>query len=177
MAENVMDSLTDEDIRIMKTAAYIEGKGYMKLCRIEEVIKFAEMMNYRKIGIAFCIGLKNEAKTIHKILENKFDVVSVCCKICGIDKKELSFQQIDDGRYEATCNPVGQAMLLNRCNTDLNITVGLCIGHDILFNRHSDAPVTALIVKDRPLGHNPAAAIYSNYHLKRLLTPKFDVKI
>ena len=47
---------------------------------------------------------------------------------------------------------------------DLNIAIGLCVGHDALFSRYSEAPVTTLVVKDRVLGHNPAAALYSNYY-------------
>lgn len=47
-------------------------------------------------------------------------------------------------------------MVLNDLQTDLNIIVGLCIGHDILFTKYSEAPVTTFIVKDRVTGHNPA---------------------
>jgi uncharacterized metal-binding protein len=46
----------------------------------------------------------------------------------------------------------------------MNLIVGLCLGHDILFTMNSKAPVTTLIVKDRMLGHNPVIALYSNYH-------------
>jgi len=42
--------------------------------------------------------------------------------------------------------------------------VGLCVGHDMLFTRHSRAPVTTLVVKDRVLAHNPAGALYSGYY-------------
>ena len=58
-------------------------------------------------------------------------------------------------------------MVLARDGTDLNVMVGLCMGHDIIFTQHSKSPVTNLIVKDRVLGHNPAAAIYSRYYLKK----------
>ena len=68
-----------------------------------------------------------------------------------------------EGR-EAVCNPIGQALCLERCGTDLNIIVGLCMGHDILFTKSSHAPVTTLIVKDRVLSHNPAGAIYTAYY-------------
>jgi uncharacterized metal-binding protein len=41
-----------------------------------------------------------------------------------------------------------------------------------LFIKHSAAPVTTLIVKDRVLCHNPVAALYaSNTYYKRLLEP------
>ena len=66
---------------------------------------------------------------------------------------------------------MGQALLLNQCNTELNIIVGLCIGHDILFTQHSKAPVTTLVVKDRVTGHNPVVNLYVQY-LKRQLKPE-----
>jgi uncharacterized metal-binding protein len=54
--------------------------------------------------------------------------------------------------------------------TDLNVLMGLCVGHDSLFFRHSAAPVTVLAVKDRVLGHNPLAAVYQadGYYHDRL---------
>lgn len=69
---------------------------------------------------------------------------------------------------EATCNPVGQALELARCKCDLNVAVGLCVGHDALFAAHGAAPVTTLVVKDRVLGHNPLAALYTNYGRRSL---------
>ncbi len=66
------------------------------------------------------------------------------------------------------CNPIGQAAILNAEETELNIIIGLCIGHDILFTEHSDAPVTTLAVKDRVLAHNPLGAVYSRYYLKNV---------
>ena len=72
--------------------------------------------------------------------------------------------------HEALCNPVLQARLLNKEKTDLNVIIGLCVGHDSLFIKYSKAPVTTLITKDRVLGHNPAAALYtSGFYYKRLL--------
>ena len=69
------------------------------------------------------------------------------------------------------CNPAGQATLLNEAGTELNIICGLCVGHDAIFNMVSQAPVTTLIVKDRVLGHNPVAAIYSQY-IRRTMLPQ-----
>ena len=51
--------------------------------------------------------------------------------------------------------------------------VGLCVGHDAIFTRHSKAPATTFIVKDRVLGHNPAAALYTaKFYYKRILDEK-----
>ena len=74
--------------------------------------------------------------------------------------------KIKPGTFEPMCNPVLQARYLNRAGTDLNIVIGLCVGHDALFNKHSEAPVTTLIAKDRVLGHNPVAALYCHYYDK-----------
>ena len=59
---------------------------------------------------------------------------------------------------------------MNAEKTELNIVMGLCVGHDSLFNKYSEALVTTLVVKDRVLGHNPAAALYNaNSYYHRLL--------
>ena len=44
--------------------------------------------------------------------------------------------------------------------TDLNVLVGLCVGHDALFFKYAEAFTTVLAVKDRVTGHNPLAALY-----------------
>jgi len=63
-------------------------------------------------------------------------------------------------RGNKICNPIMQAEVLNREKTELNIMMGLCLGHDILFLRYAKAETTPLVVKDRALGHNPVAALY-----------------
>ena len=124
-------------------------------------------MEYKKLGLAFCVGLEKEAKIIQRILEKDFEVFSVCCKVSGIDKDKYALEKLHPGNFDPTCNPITQAEMLKNKGTQLNIIVGLCIGHDILFTQHSAAPVTTLIVKDRLLAHNPAGAIYSDYYLKK----------
>jgi uncharacterized metal-binding protein len=89
--------------------------------------------------------------------------VSVCCKVCGIDKKDFGLPQIKTDNYEVMCNPAGQAQMLNNAETQFNVICGLCVGHDAIFAKLSDAPVTTLIAKDRVLAHNPTAAIYCQY--------------
>ncbi|MDI6859046.1 MAG: DUF1847 domain-containing protein [Methanocellales archaeon] len=157
----------DENVKIMTAAANLEARHYMKLTRLEELITFCKSMDYKKLGIAFCIGLESEANVLHEILEKDFEVYSVCCKICGIDKEDFDLEKIKNDRYEAMCNPIGQAMMLNEKDTDLNIICGLCLGHDTLFSKYSEAPVTTFIVKDRVLAHNPAGAIYSKYYRRK----------
>jgi uncharacterized metal-binding protein len=153
--------------KLHKTASAIEARYYGTETRLGEIILFAKESGYKKIGLAFCIGLSEEAKIIDEILSKHFEVVSVCCKVCGIDKKDFDLPQISSEGQEVMCNPAGQAQLLNDAKTQLNVLCGLCVGHDAIFAKASDAPVTMLIAKDRVLAHNPAAAVYSQYIRKR----------
>lgn len=157
----------DNKVRsLLTTASTIEARHYMQLTRLEEIIMFARQLNYSKLGLAFCLGLAREAGAVAGILEKDFSVVSVCCKVMGLDKKIFGVENIRNDRYEAICNPVGQAGVLAAAGTDLNIALGLCVGHDAVFSMHSKAPVTTLAVKDRVLAHNPLGGIYSGYYLK-----------
>jgi len=149
--------------------------------RVEEVAQFAKKMGYKKLGIAFCSGLKNEAKILTRILENRgFDVVSVVCKAGGIPKEQIGITEeqkiAGPGRWESMCNPITQAEILNDAGTEFNIVVGLCVGHDSLFFKYSQAPVTVLIAKDRVFGHNPAAGLYlsGSYYRKLMRKESLD---
>jgi len=154
-----------QDTHMSRVATSIESDGYMKWCRVEEVVEFARRMGYSHLGIAFCVGMGKEAETLQRILEKEgFRVSSVCCKMGGIEKSELDFKHIKPDRYEAICNSMGQARALNEAGTQLNLIVGLCVGHDILFTKYSRAPVTTVVVKDRVLAHNPVGALYSGYY-------------
>jgi uncharacterized metal-binding protein len=53
-------------------------------------------------------------------------------------------------------------MLANEAETGLNVLLGLCVGHDALFFKYAHAPTTVLAVKDRLMGHNPLAALYTS---------------
>lgn len=123
--------------------------------RVDEIIEYATIREMKKIGIASCYALLFETKLLSGILEsNGFTVISVSC-LCGeVHPEDMG---IPGGVF---CNPIMQAEVLNREKTDLNIMVGLCIGHDILFLRYCTGETTPLIVKDRALGHNPVAALY-----------------
>jgi uncharacterized metal-binding protein len=173
--EQILSLYQDSEDRTMAlAAAEIEGKYYGKLTRVEEIIAFAKRIGAKKIGIATCIGLMEESRIFARILKAKgLDSYGVICKVGSVDKTEIGVPEelkVQSGCHESMCNPIMQAALLNREKTDLNVIVGLCVGHDSLFIKHSDAPVTTLITKDRVLGHNPAAALYtSKFYYKRLL--------
>ena len=139
---------SESDIQIMRVAeeARLPGKN-----RVEEIRNFARLSGIKRIGIANCIGLNKEALKLKEMLEGEFEVYMADCKIGKVSSAEL----LNDESRGLSCNPAGQAEYLHENNTGLNISFGLCMGHDILFNQKSDAPVTTLIVKDRKHKHNP----------------------
>lgn len=130
--------------------------------RLEEIIEFSKRAGFTRLGVAFCIGLAEEAAFVVSVLEQHFKVDSVCCKMSGINKGEHGLAKINPEKFEIACNPIGQAQMLNRAQTDLNIQMGLCLGHDILMQKHSQAPVTVLVVKDRALANNPMGVAYGS---------------
>lgn len=188
--QDVIDSAMEiymdpEELNLFRNATVNEQRAYMKVRgrviavrpRVLEIIKFCEMMGWKKLGVAFCTGLGNEAKRVVEIFESAgLDVYSVCCKCGNVDKTEWGISGEDKisalrgapDNFEAGCNPITQAKILGSEEVDLNIIVGLCIGHDIHFTKFAEGPVTTLIVKDRVTGHNPFASLYSNYHHPRM---------
>ena len=160
-----------ENLEIMRAAAAVEYGGYCKLTRLQEIAEFAQKMNYKKIGIATCVGLLKETRTVARFLRSKgFEVYGIGCKVGKVSKQELGIPEECNAIGKSICNPIMQAALLEKYETDYNIVVGLCVGHDALFYKHSKAPVSTLICKDRVLGHNPAAAVYmaDSFYAKKL---------
>jgi uncharacterized metal-binding protein len=152
---------------LARAAARTEAAGYCKEPRVEEIMNFA-----RRLGVCH-LGIIREAGLLQEIFEaDGFVVSSVCCKVGSIPKEEIGLadeEKVRPGGFEALCNPIGQAKLLNDAGTGLNVVVGLCVGHDSLFFRHSEAPVTVLVAKDRVTGHNPVAALYTSHSYYRRL--------
>jgi uncharacterized metal-binding protein len=171
-----------EDARLARVAARVEGLCYeresasgavrARWTRVEDTVAFAKLMGYRRIGIATCIGLLEETGRLVEILRAQgLEPISVCCKAGSNDKGAMGIPEGDKirpGGFEAACNPIAQAEICNRLGADMNLIVGLCVGHDMLFTKYSSAPVTTLVAKDRVTGHNPAAVLYGGHYYRRL---------
>ncbi len=147
--------------------------------RIEELIQFARKCGYKRLGLAHCGGLAAEAAQLSDILEaNGFEVVSVQCKTGAVPKERIGLKPEEKiagaEAWETMCNPIAQAMIINQAGVDLAVMLGLCIGHDTLFIKYCDVPLTVIAVKDRVLGHNPLAALYLSDMYYRRLKNKID---
>lgn len=151
-----------ENHKIAVAGAEVEFEHYCQYTRIEEIRAFADKIGAKKLGIASCVGLLQESRILASIFRSHgFEVYGVACKTGTQKKTSIGIPEKCNGVGQNMCNPILQAKLLNKEKTDLNVVVGLCVGHDSLFYKYSSASVTTAIVKDRVLGHNPVAALYT----------------
>lgn len=176
---------TDETLVLAQTASRVESAGYIRQKngpplpgrpRIVEITDFCQRMNYRRLGLIFCMGLRQEAQIVNEILEsNGFEVVSAICKVGNTPKSRLGLSredQINPHCEETMCNPILQAEIMNESGVDFNILLGLCVGHDTMALQNIKAPATVLAVKDRLMGHNPLAAVFTyNSYYRYLKNP------
>lgn len=150
-----MNNLYDQDsLDVMAFAeeAYVRGSN-----RLEEIKNYAHRAGLKRIGIAHCVSMPKEASAVSQFLSDGFEVFSVDCKYGRIQKKDL----LGGDGTSIMCNPSGQAEYLKENKTELNISMGLCVGHDMIFSQKSDVAVTTLVVKDRVNNHNPIEGIRS----------------
>ena len=146
--DNYISIYNEVDKQIMQVA---EDALNSKIDRVQEIIAFAKQANIKHIGVANCICFEKQAEVLEKHLQEEgFSVSRVNCKL-----GKVPFDTLIAGYKGVMCNPAGQAETLKENNTELNIVMGLCVGHDMVFNLHSNVPTTTLIVKDRKLKHNP----------------------
>ncbi|MEI6684481.1 MAG: DUF1847 domain-containing protein [Bacteroidota bacterium] len=147
-----------ENMKIVQAAAQLVDNGRAgTLSRLQEVIEFSKSMKFQRIGIAYCYGMEIEAALVTTIFrESGFKVYPVSCTTGGFKQSEVN---TTSNIEKVSCNPLAQAGQLNNESVDFTITVGLCLGHDILFNKHIKSYTSTLLVKDRVHNHNPVDAI------------------
>lgn len=138
---------------IVKSAALLVDNGRAgELSRLEEIIEFAKSMRFYKIGLAYCYGMEIQAADIaDHVRKSGLELFSVSCTVGALTQEAVN---TDSSICNVSCNPIGQAKQLNREEVDLTIAMGLCLGHDILFNKYIETPVTTLVVKDRVYAHD-----------------------
>ncbi len=155
-----------ESAQTLEAVQDIAWEPERRLCRVAEFVHFCHSMKYEHVGVAFCVDLARETQILTHLLRRFLRVTPVCCKLGGT---QIDAWESAPSGLRSTCNPVGQAAELNRAHVDINALVGLCMGCDVLFARHSLAPVSTLLVKDRLLANNPVGALYSHHYLKELM--------
>ncbi len=139
-----------EDREVMIKSAKAKSKS-----RLQELIDFAKISGFKKLGIANCKGVQEYAdKLVERLKAEGFDVVALNCKESGLNACEICEEMSGP-----CCDPISQAKYLNEQQTDFNINVGLCLGHGLLFQKYSKADVTTFLVKSFAHNHNIVEAL------------------
>ena len=145
--------LSEPDNQVMAQAVARTWKDYGKLTRVEETVLYAKVRGYKKLGLAFCVGLSQEAEMFTNLLLNEgFEVVSVCCMNGGLSSDDVNLppeDKIIPEMRQPMCNPIGQAAILDHEGAELNILLGLCVGDDTLFIKHSQAQIGRASCRER----------------------------
>ena len=149
--------LPDNQKIIQASATLVDNGRAGTLSRLQEIIEFSNGMNFKRLGLAYCYGMESDSALIAQIFrESGFKIYPVSCTTGGFKQSDVNYQS-EIGKV--SCNPLAQAEQLNNELVDLTITVGLCLGHDILFQKHINSYTTTLIVKDRVYNNNPIEAL------------------
>ena len=147
-----------ENQQIIQVAAQlVDNKRAGTLSRIQELIEFAQSMHYKRIGLAYCYGMEALAAKVRDIFTKAgLSTIGVSCTVGAFSQSMVNEKSTLSG---VSCSPLNQAEQLTAQNVDLAVVIGLCMGHDILFNQYFHGDVTTLVVKDRPFNHNPILGI------------------
>jgi uncharacterized metal-binding protein len=147
----------EEQKMIQAAAGLVDDGRAGTLSRIEELIEFAREMEYRKVGLAYCYGMESLAKDVRNLfMRAGIPAVGISCTVGAFSQSSINEASDLPG---VSCNPVNQAAQLTAEGVDLAVVIGLCLGHDIIFNREFRKDVTTLVVKDRTNDHSPVAGI------------------
>ncbi|MBN2804262.1 MAG: DUF1847 domain-containing protein [Deltaproteobacteria bacterium] len=141
-------------LKTKSASGLIDNGRAGSLSRVEEVIEFCKAEKYSRIGIAYCFGLKDMAMEVCDKLQNAGLIpLPVSCTSGAVKERHLDVSKKTE---TVSCNPVGQALVLNKLKPDLVLEMGLCMGHDVIFHQHLEIPHSVLLVKDRVFAHSPA---------------------
>lgn len=154
--EEVIEAYHKQQPIVQAAAQLVDHGRAGTLSRLQETIEFAKLMKYNTIGLAYCYGMENDAALVANFIRaNGFKIEAASCTVGGIAQNDVN---LASNNCHVSCNPIGQAQQLNGKNPELVITMGLCLGHDLLFNREIKSDTTTLVVKDRVHQHQPSRA-------------------
>lgn len=140
--------------RIVQAAALLVDNGRAgTLSRLDEIMEFIHLMNYQKVGLAYCFGMEHEANLVKEAFhERGIRLHTVSCSTGAILQDTVNEKSCV---HKVSCNPIGQAWQLNSEGVDFVVIMGICLGHDILLQKNLKADFTTFLVKDRLYNHNP----------------------
>jgi uncharacterized metal-binding protein len=154
-----LDQYADFDNReiVKASSALVDNGRAGTLSRLEEIAEYAGLRGYEKLGVAYCYGLEKYAELLRRYFDKRgIKTVFVSCTVDGVTESAVD---PDKASRSVSCNPIGQAAVLNDAGVGLTLLVGLCLGHDILLQKNLTMDFTTFAVKDRVYDNNPLKAL------------------
>ncbi len=148
------------NLKTRSASLLIDNGRAGSLSRMEEVIEFCKSEDYSRIGIAYCFGLKEMAMEVCEMLTGAgLAPLPVSCTSGAVKERHIDTSKKTE---TVSCNPVGQALVLNNLKPDLVLEMGLCMGHDVIFHDKLKIPHSVILVKDRVFAHSPGKQLVSH---------------
>jgi uncharacterized metal-binding protein/rhodanese-related sulfurtransferase len=144
----------DDNQTIVRAASELVDNGRAgMLNRLEEIVEYAKSKKYQTLGVAYCYGLEKEAILLQSYLSKAgFQTAMISCTVDGVTEADINTTKTNNA---ISCNPIGQANVINGSGAELTILMGLCLGHDILIQKQLNMDFTTWLVKDRVTNHRP----------------------
>ena len=109
----------------------LEAEDYCQWPRLKETVELCKRMGYHKIGLAFCKGLRKEARVVADLLRSRgFEVVSVICKTGGFPKEAAGIpkeNKIHPDQFEPMCRASTSGVRTHRKNERFSLAPELLI--------------------------------------------------
>ncbi|MFC1820939.1 DUF1847 domain-containing protein [Thermodesulfobacteriota bacterium] len=126
LMEEAMAKLSEKPNQAIAQDVARSWKAKDRPIRIERTAEYARLRGYKKLGLAFCVGLSKEAGLLTNYFLNEgFEIASVCCMCGAISSDDIELPEEDKvapaGTRQAMCNPITQATVLNSEKCDFNI--------------------------------------------------------
>jgi len=146
-------SLPENQSKARAASLLIDNGRAGSLSRLEEIVEYMKIQGYTRIGCAYCYGMEKEAVLLREYLVAAgFKPIMVSCTVDQVRESAINTNKANQA---VSCNPLGQAYLLNSSGVPFTILMGLCLGHDILIQKNLNMDFTTFVVKDRVYKNNP----------------------
>ena len=90
----------------------------------------------------------------------KLEEVRQWARNAGIKKIGIAYCASTQKEAEAVQAKLSDEFEVVMAGCKMVLVIGLCLGHDMIFQRHCKLPMSVFIVKDRAHKHNPMASLF-----------------
>lgn len=165
-------AVEDNQMVVRSASELVDNGRAGSLNRLEEIIEYAKSRNYRTLGVAYCYGLEKEAKLLQIHLSTAgFQTAMISCTVDGVTESDINPIKTSQA---VSCNPMGQANVLNDSGAEFTILMGLCLGHDIMIQKQLNMDFTTWLVKDRVSLHRPLNGLPGYHSVEDLFLENMD---